>query len=132
VNRERAVGIREGSCGDGVCHQQHASLCCPPCTPCAACRTSLHQQQLTPPSPQELEKFKFVLDYKIKELKKQIEPRENEISEMKEQIKEVRAAAVAPVAPLSQWCRCPAPEAVAAAGCLAAAPATASPHDITL
>ena len=25
---------------------------------------------------QELEKFKFVLDYKIKELKKQIEPRE--------------------------------------------------------
>ena len=28
---------------------------------------------------QELEKFKFVLDYKIKELKKQIEPRENDI-----------------------------------------------------
>ena len=36
---------------------------------------------------QELEKFKFVLDYKIKELKKQIEPRENEIKIMKEQIK---------------------------------------------
>merc|ERR1712164_15641 len=35
---------------------------------------------------QELEKFKFVLDYKIKELKKQIEPRENEIKEKKEQI----------------------------------------------
>ncbi|TKC38954.1 hypothetical protein EI555_020958 [Monodon monoceros] len=35
---------------------------------------------------QELEKFKFVLDYKIKELKKQIEPRENEIKVMKEQI----------------------------------------------
>jgi len=30
-----------------------------------------------------------VLDYKIKELKKQIEPREAEIVEMKEQIKEV-------------------------------------------
>ena len=38
---------------------------------------------------QELEKFKFVLDYKIKELKKQIEPRENDIKEMKEQIQEV-------------------------------------------
>uniref|UniRef100_A0A7S0YIJ8 Cilia- and flagella-associated protein 57 n=1 Tax=Polytomella parva TaxID=51329 RepID=A0A7S0YIJ8_9CHLO len=38
---------------------------------------------------QELEKFKFVLDYKIKELKKQIEPREAEISDMKEQIKEM-------------------------------------------
>lgn len=39
---------------------------------------------------QELEKFKFVLDYKIKELKKQIEPRENDIMEMKEQIHEVK------------------------------------------
>lgn len=39
---------------------------------------------------QELEKFKFVLDYKIKELKKQIEPKENEIKVMKEQIQEVR------------------------------------------
>mmetsp|Transcript_26004 Transcript_26004/g.85576 ORF Transcript_26004/g.85576 Transcript_26004/m.85576 type:complete len:1192 (-) Transcript_26004:44-3619(-) len=38
---------------------------------------------------QELEKFKFVLDYKIKELKKQIEPRELEISDMKLQIKEM-------------------------------------------
>lgn len=38
---------------------------------------------------QELEKFKFVLDYKIKELKKQIEPRENEIKAMNEQIQEV-------------------------------------------
>ena len=36
---------------------------------------------------QELEKFKFVLDYKIKELKKQIEPRELQISDMKDQIK---------------------------------------------
>ena len=36
---------------------------------------------------QELEKFKFVLDHKIKELKKQIEPREEEIADMKEQIK---------------------------------------------
>lgn len=39
---------------------------------------------------QELEKFKFVLDYKIKELKKQIEPRENDIKQMKDQIQEVR------------------------------------------
>lgn len=38
---------------------------------------------------QELEKFKFVLDYKIKELKKQIEPRETDIKNMKEQIQEV-------------------------------------------
>ncbi|KAI9350850.1 hypothetical protein BDR26DRAFT_512226 [Obelidium mucronatum] len=35
---------------------------------------------------QELEKFKFVLDYRIKELKEQVEPRENEISVMTEQI----------------------------------------------
>lgn len=35
---------------------------------------------------QELEKFKFVLDYKIKELKKQIEPRENDIKLMRDQI----------------------------------------------
>lgn len=40
---------------------------------------------------QELEKFKFVLDYKIKELKKQIEPRENDIKEMKEQIQEMES-----------------------------------------
>ena len=30
-----------------------------------------------------------MLDYKIKELKKQIEPRENDIKAMKEQIQEV-------------------------------------------
>ncbi|KAJ3342297.1 Cilia- and flagella-associated protein 57 [Gonapodya sp. JEL0774] len=36
---------------------------------------------------QELEKFKFVLDYKIKELKRQIEPREHDIDGMTEQIK---------------------------------------------
>lgn len=36
---------------------------------------------------QELEKFKFVLDHKIKELKKQIEPKEEEIADMKDQIK---------------------------------------------
>ena len=36
---------------------------------------------------QELEKFKFVLDFRIKELKEQVEPRENEISEMTEDIK---------------------------------------------
>jgi len=40
---------------------------------------------------QELEKFKFVLDYKIKELKKQIEPREQEIKSMKEQIEEMES-----------------------------------------
>lgn len=39
---------------------------------------------------EELEKFKFVLDYKVNELKKQIEPRENEVKEMKEQVHEVR------------------------------------------
>ncbi|KAL7750132.1 hypothetical protein RI367_004304 [Sorochytrium milnesiophthora] len=38
---------------------------------------------------QELEKFKFVLDYKIKELKKQIEPREQDIVSMSEQIKDM-------------------------------------------
>lgn len=37
----------------------------------------------------QLEKFKFVLDYKIKELKRQIEPRENEISDMRNQIEEM-------------------------------------------
>jgi cilia- and flagella-associated protein 57 len=36
---------------------------------------------------QELEKFKFVLDHKIKELKKQIEPKEEEIVDMKLQIR---------------------------------------------
>ncbi|EGR31777.1 WD repeat protein [Ichthyophthirius multifiliis] len=35
---------------------------------------------------QELEKFKFVLDYKIKELKRDIGPKEEEIMKMKEQI----------------------------------------------
>lgn len=40
---------------------------------------------------QELEKFKFVLDYKIKELKKQIEPRETDIKNMKEQIQEMES-----------------------------------------
>jgi hypothetical protein len=35
---------------------------------------------------QELEKFKFVLDYKIKDFKQQMEPRELELQESKEQI----------------------------------------------
>merc|ERR1712196_354439 len=35
---------------------------------------------------QELEKFKFVLDYKIKELKAQIDPKNEHIAEMKTQI----------------------------------------------
>jgi hypothetical protein len=38
---------------------------------------------------QELEKFKFVLDYKIKELRRQIEPRETEIADMRSQIEEM-------------------------------------------
>ncbi|KAG5841540.1 hypothetical protein ANANG_G00200590 [Anguilla anguilla] len=37
----------------------------------------------------DLEKFKFVLEYKINELKKQIEPRENSIIEMREQIQKM-------------------------------------------
>ena len=35
---------------------------------------------------QELEKFKFVLDYKIVELRKQIEPKEQGIVELRTQI----------------------------------------------
>lgn len=35
---------------------------------------------------QELEKFKFVLDYKINELKQQIEPKEAQITSQREQI----------------------------------------------
>lgn len=38
---------------------------------------------------QELEKFKFVLDYKIKELKRQIKPRQEEIIRLKTQIQEM-------------------------------------------
>lgn len=47
-----------------------------------------------------MEKFKFVLDYKIKELKKQIEPREADIKAMKEQIQEVSEK------PLTSWVSC--------------------------
>jgi hypothetical protein len=39
---------------------------------------------------QELEKFKFVLDYKIKELKKDIGPRELEIQNLQEQTNKMR------------------------------------------
>merc|ERR1711916_107456 len=39
---------------------------------------------------QELEKFRFVLDYKIKELKTQIAPREKEISVMSSQIDDMK------------------------------------------
>lgn len=39
--------------------------------------------------PSQLEKFKFVLDYKFKELKRQIEPREKEISDLRSQIEEM-------------------------------------------
>jgi hypothetical protein len=38
---------------------------------------------------QELEKFKFVLEYKIKELKKEIEPRERDVVDMKSTIKKM-------------------------------------------
>lgn len=38
---------------------------------------------------QELDKFKFVLDFKIRELKKQVEPRQLEIQGMKDQIKDM-------------------------------------------
>merc|ERR1719383_865029 len=38
---------------------------------------------------QELEKFKWILDYKIKDLRTMIEPREAEIGAMKEQVKEM-------------------------------------------
>lgn len=38
---------------------------------------------------QELDKFKFVLNYKIKELKSEIEPKDLEIKEKKEQIQDV-------------------------------------------
>mmetsp|Transcript_78194 Transcript_78194/g.211524 ORF Transcript_78194/g.211524 Transcript_78194/m.211524 type:complete len:1255 (-) Transcript_78194:77-3841(-) len=40
---------------------------------------------------QELEKFKFVLDYKIKELKAQIDPKNDSIAEMKRQIQAMDA-----------------------------------------
>eukprot|EP00929_Paragymnodinium_shiwhaense_P023266 TRINITY_DN1460_c0_g2_i1.p1 TRINITY_DN1460_c0_g2~~TRINITY_DN1460_c0_g2_i1.p1 ORF type:complete len:1226 (+),score=432.73 TRINITY_DN1460_c0_g2_i1:97-3774(+) len=40
---------------------------------------------------QELEKFKFVLDYKIKELKAQIDPKNDSIAEMKKQIQAMDA-----------------------------------------
>ena len=39
---------------------------------------------------QELEKFKFVLDYKIKELKRDIGPRELEIQKLNEQTNKMR------------------------------------------
>jgi hypothetical protein len=35
---------------------------------------------------QELEKFKFVLDYRIKELKAQIEPKDTQIAGLKQQV----------------------------------------------
>lgn len=41
---------------------------------------------------QELEKFKFVLDYKIKDLKKDIAPREQEINELKDSTENMDAS----------------------------------------
>ncbi|XP_046473446.1 cilia- and flagella-associated protein 57 [Neodiprion pinetum] len=43
---------------------------------------------------QELEKFKFVLDYKIQELKNQIEPRDKEIKDLKEKIQDMETELV--------------------------------------
>ncbi|KZC06732.1 WD repeat-containing protein 65 [Dufourea novaeangliae] len=43
---------------------------------------------------QELEKFKFVLNYKITELKNQIEPRDQEIRELKEKIRDMETELV--------------------------------------
>ena len=40
---------------------------------------------------QELEKFKFVLDYKIRELKAQIDPKNDKIAEMKKEIQAMDA-----------------------------------------
>jgi chromosome segregation ATPase len=40
---------------------------------------------------QELDKFKFVLDYKIRELKQQVEPRQQEIVKMRDHIKDMDA-----------------------------------------
>jgi len=40
---------------------------------------------------EELEKIKFVLDYKIKELKRDIGPREEEIAKMMEQIANMKS-----------------------------------------
>lgn len=45
-------------------------------------------------SNQELEKYKFVLNYKIKELKGQIEPRDEEIKELKVKIEEMEVELV--------------------------------------
>ena len=51
-----------------------------------------------------MEKFKFVLDYKIKELKKQIEPKEEQIADMKDQVK-VGGRAVSAVLRCALLCR---------------------------
>lgn len=46
---------------------------------------------------QELEKFKFVLDHRIEQFRKQIESRENDIKVMKEQIHEVSSTIIRPL-----------------------------------
>ncbi|XP_043683652.1 cilia- and flagella-associated protein 57 [Vespula pensylvanica] len=45
-------------------------------------------------SNQELEKFKFVLNYKIQELKNQIEPRDHEIRDLREKIHDIETELV--------------------------------------
>lgn len=46
---------------------------------------------------QELEKFKFVLDHRIEQFKKQIESRENDIKIMQKQIHEVSNTIIRPL-----------------------------------
>lgn len=56
---------------------------------------------------QELDKFKFVLNHKIKELRMQIQPKEEEIKQKKEQIQDVSFVKSMHVASLSFiFCLC--------------------------
>lgn len=63
-----------------------------------------------PPFPQELEKFKFVLEYSIGELRAQLDPKEAELGAVKEKL-EVRGgsggSAGRLAAPLSSWACAP-------------------------
>ena len=52
----------------------------------------------------ELEKFKYVLDYKVKELKKMIEPKEREIVYLKQQNVDVSATALIYPCPIQIQC----------------------------
>ena len=59
-----------------------ARSCATATTPSATRKAHLRLEE----EDEELEKFKFVLDYKIKELKKEIEPREQDVADMKHTI----------------------------------------------